>query len=72
MSSYRETQLLVKQTFGFVPKTCWIAHVKEQRGDNMRSAPNRLDPTRRKHPCPSDRFQAILWALNKLEDKSGS
>jgi len=67
MSIYRETQNLVKQTFGFVPKTCWIAHAKEQRGDYMRAAPNRLDPTKRKHACPPDRLPAIVWALEKLE-----
>jgi hypothetical protein len=67
MSIYHETACLVAETFGFVPKPCWIAHAREVRGDRMRIASNRIDPAHRKHPCPEDRLPAILWALDKLE-----
>ena len=29
MSTYRRIQEYVKRQYGFTPKTCWIAHVKE-------------------------------------------
>lgn len=29
MATYKEIQDYVKSTYGFVPKTCWIAHMKE-------------------------------------------
>ncbi len=42
MATYRQIQDWVKQHYGFVPKTCWIAHVKEISGATIRKAPNRL------------------------------
>jgi len=38
----------VKQQYGFVPKTCWIAHVKHMSGLPMRKAHNR----HKKAPSP--------------------
>lgn len=29
MATYKEIQKYVKDIHGFVPKTCWIAHMKE-------------------------------------------
>ena len=29
MATYEEIQDYIKQKYGFTPKTCWIAHVKE-------------------------------------------
>lgn len=29
MATYKEIQDYVKATYGFVPKSCWIAHMKE-------------------------------------------
>ena len=29
MATYKEIQGYVKETYGFLPKTCWIAHMKE-------------------------------------------
>jgi hypothetical protein len=39
MATYKDIQKYVKQRFGFEPKTCWIAHVKELNGLPTRSAP---------------------------------
>ena len=29
MATYKEIQAYVKEKYGFQPKTCWIAHMKE-------------------------------------------
>ena len=63
MASYKQIQLHVKQKFGFVPKTCWIAHVKELSGIPTRRAPNRIDNSGRVEPCPLERQAAIIEAL---------
>ncbi len=62
MATYKEIQAWVKQTYGFVPETCWIADVKNQCGLPMREAPNRKGETRQK-PCPADKVEAIRSAL---------
>lgn len=58
MSIYRKTQLRVKAVYGFVPQTCWIAHVLELNGHTLRRAPNRIDGSRRMFPCPPDKRPA--------------
>jgi len=66
MATYREIQAEVKSSSGFVPKTCWIAHILADHGLTGRSAPNRIDQDRRKHPCPAERRPAIEAALRRL------
>lgn len=66
MSIYREIQAEVKRTSGLVPKTCWIAHVLSDHGLTRRQAWNRVDPSARKHPCPSAKRPAIEQALRRL------
>ena len=61
--TYREIQDCVRRTFGFTPKTCWIAHVKERNGIAVRRAANRRDPNLRKVPCPPDKREAIERCL---------
>jgi hypothetical protein len=50
MGTYKEIQAYVRNKFGYAPKTCWIAHVKEMCGLNPRPAPNRIGMGRR-YPC---------------------
>jgi hypothetical protein len=38
----------VKEKFGLSVKTCSIADMKQQSGLRLRTAPNRIDPLRRK------------------------
>ena len=40
MATYKQIQDWVKDNHGFVPKTCWIAHVKETCGLDLRDASN--------------------------------
>jgi len=62
MATYRQIQDWVKQQYGFVPKTCWIAHVKEIAGIKVNKAPNRLGEERL-IPCPQDKVEPIHAAL---------
>jgi hypothetical protein len=66
MATYKDVQRQVTISAGFVPKTCWIAHVLELLGGNPRYAPNRISPGERKHPCPPEKMPAIIAALYKL------
>jgi hypothetical protein len=38
MATYEQIQDYVRKKYGFIPKTCWIAHVKEMCGLQMRKA----------------------------------
>jgi hypothetical protein len=69
MPTYEAIQHEVKITDGFVPKTCWIAHVFELSGKKLRVAPNRIDPSVRKYPCPAEKQPAIIEALHGLEQQ---
>jgi hypothetical protein len=71
MPTYNAIEQEVRITYGFVPKTCWIAHVFELSGRKLRVAQNRIDPSVRKHPCPVDKRPAILEALRRLEQQDG-
>jgi hypothetical protein len=66
MATYKDVQWEVKLRAGFVPKTCWIAHVLELLGTKLRQAPNRIHPEERRHPCPSERRLVIIAAFYKL------
>lgn len=66
MATHKEIQAWVKQTYGFVPETCWIADVKNQCGLPMRKAPNRIGESRIK-PCPPEKSGAIRSALKHLK-----
>jgi hypothetical protein len=63
--TYAAIQAEVKRAAGFCPKTCWIAHVKEQLGFEVRRAPNRHG-TERVFPCPANKRQAIAKAIARL------
>ena len=65
MASYKEIQDYVRSRNGFVPKTCWIAHVKAQNGIPTRTAPNRQG-VGRVEPSPPERRQAIEQAFRDL------
>lgn len=62
MATYKQIQAWVKQYYGFVPATCWIADVKSQSGLPMRKAPNRHS-TERVKPCPPEKVESIQVAL---------
>lgn len=63
MATYKEIQQYVKQKYGYIPKTCWIAHMKEVCGIPVKVAPNRSDVNKRKKPCPEEKQDAIRDAF---------
>lgn len=52
MATYKQIQEFVKNTHGYSPKTCWIAHMKELLGLKPRIASNRYFVTSRTNTCP--------------------
>jgi hypothetical protein len=60
MATYEVIQAYVKQNYGYTPKTCWIAHVKEICDLNPRVAANRIDNATRQNPCPEDKQNDII------------
>ncbi len=64
MATYKEIQEYVKRKYGFIPKTCWIAHMKELCSIYVSVAPNRHSINKREHPCPIDKQPAIKEAFS--------
>lgn len=60
MATYVKIAEWITQKYGYVPKTCWIAHVKAECGLPVRQAPNRRDPSRREVPCPDEKKPHIV------------
>lgn len=67
MATYKEIQHAVKQAHGFVPKTCWIAHILSDHGLTTRQSPNRINAGSRKYPCPVDKREAIEKTMRALK-----
>ncbi len=63
MATYKQIQRYVKEQNGFVPKSCWIAHVKEMNGLKPRVSARRYDPKVRQVPCPPDKVKPIQEAM---------
>ena len=63
MATYRQIQDRVRMLDGFVPKTCWIADIKNVHGLTQWSAPNRKFTDKRLHPCPPQKRMSIELAL---------
>jgi len=65
MGIYERVQKDVKRHDGFVPKTCWIAHMKTKCGLPVKKAWNRAGKGRLV-PCPTDKQQAIRDSFKRL------
>lgn len=62
MATYKEIQDWVKKEYGFVPKTCWIADMKEKTGLPVRKSHKRKS-AERIYPCPEEKETAISAAF---------
>jgi hypothetical protein len=62
MATYSQIQRWVKWSYGFTPKTCWIAHCKEIYGLPVRNSPNRQGSARMV-PCPPEKRSMIKAAF---------
>ncbi|MCL2775289.1 MAG: hypothetical protein FWD71_18370 [Oscillospiraceae bacterium] len=63
MATIKEIQDYTKAQSGFVPKSCWIAHVKEICGLSPKTAHNRKEINVRQNPYPIEKIDAIKDAL---------
>jgi len=63
MANYKQIQEYIRDTYGYLPKTCWIAHMKEVCGLHPRMAPNRYSISKRTNPCPADKQTDIRKAF---------
>ncbi len=55
MATYAEIQKFVQRHHGFIPKTGWIAHVKEVHGVPTLRGANRARRDRDIDPCPPEK-----------------
>ena len=67
MATYKEIQAYVKGTYGFLPKTCWIAHMKEICGLPIKMSNNRYSFDKRQKPCPPEKMEAIKGAFRHFK-----
>lgn len=67
MATYKEIQEYIKDKYGCCVKTCWIAHMKEMCGINVKVANNRIDITKRTHPCPEENQPMIKEAFTHFK-----
>jgi hypothetical protein len=65
MATYSDVQSDVRRRHGFVPKTCWIAHVRVLNGLPTRRAWNRAGAVRQE-PCPPQKRAAIEETFRRL------
>jgi hypothetical protein len=59
MATYKQIQDYVKQNHGYIPKSCWIAHMKEVNGLHPKMSSRRYSPNVRVHPCPLEKQDDI-------------
>jgi hypothetical protein len=67
MATYREVQEWVRRERGFVPKTCWIAHVLSDHNSLTRRAISVINGGVRRHPCPESKRPDIIAALKHFK-----
>jgi hypothetical protein len=67
MVTYKEIQQIVKEEHGFIPKSCWIAHILFDHGLTKRQSSNRIDPNIRKYPCPENKRLQIEQVMKRLK-----
>ena len=67
MATDAEIQKFVQRHRGFIPKTGWIAHVKEVHGIPTLRGANRARRDRDIEPCPPEKREAIEEALRHFE-----
>ena len=67
MASYKQIQEYVNNEFGYIPKTCWIAHVKEICGLPLKGVHNRQTPLERIFPCPVEKQNDLKEAFKHFK-----
>ncbi|OIJ22018.1 hypothetical protein BKP45_04900 [Anaerobacillus alkalidiazotrophicus] len=67
MATYVQIQQYVKHKYGYIPKTCWIAHMKEVCGLKPKTSHNRHSSNNRINPCPSNKEEHIKDAFKHFK-----
>mgnify|MGYP006952611412 CR=1 FL=1 len=67
MATYKQIQGFVKQQYGYIPKSCWIAHMKEVCGLNPKLSARRNSVASRVHPCPLERQDDIRHSFEHFK-----
>ena len=60
MATYKQITEYVKNEYGYTPKSCWIAHMKEVSGLNPKVSPRRYSVNSRVHPCPQHKQNDLI------------
>lgn len=63
MATYKQIQEYIKKEFGFLCKSCWIAHMKEFCGLSVKISPRKISSNIRQVPCPENKKEAIRAAF---------
>jgi len=63
MATYTQIQEYIKKQFGYKPKSCWIAHMKEICGLNPKISSRRYDLNKRVCPCTLETQSDIKQAF---------
>ena len=63
MATYKQIQEYVRDVYGYSPKTCWIAHMKDICSLHPKVALNRFSLEVRTHPCPANKQADIREAF---------
>jgi hypothetical protein len=66
MGTYKQIQEDIRARHDRAVKRCWIAHVRELNGLEVRQAHNRHDPYSRVHPCPERARPWIEESMRRL------
>ena len=72
MATSAEIQKFVQRHHGFIPKTGWIAHVKEVHGVPTLRGANRARRGRDVEPCPQEKREATSAFRCDLMAERGS
>ena len=67
MATYKDIQDHVLSNYGYKPRSCWIAHMKEVCGIPVRQAPNRWSSGGRQSPCPIEKQADIRQAFEYFD-----
>jgi len=53
----------IKEKHSYVPKTCWIADMKEICGLKPKMAASRISATKKEQPCPKEKQEDLRKAF---------
>jgi len=67
MATYKQIQDFVKAKHEYLPRSTWIAHMKEICGLNPQMAVTRHSPDKRINPCPPHKQDDLRKAFEHFK-----